>query len=43
MADISVEAIKALREETSAGIMDCKNALAESNGDLQKAAEILRE
>ena len=42
MADISVEAIKALREETSAGIMDCKNALAESNGDLQKAAEILR-
>ena len=43
MADISVEAITALREETSAGIMDCKNALAESNGDLQKAAEILRE
>ena len=43
MADISVEAIKALREETSAGIMDCKNALAESNGDLQKAAEILRQ
>ena len=43
MADISVEAIKALREETSAGIMDCKNALVESNGDLQKAAEILRE
>ena len=42
MADISVESIKALREETSAGIMDCKNALAESNGDLKKAAEILR-
>ncbi len=42
MADISVESIKALREETSAGIMDCKNALAESNGNLKKAAEILR-
>ena len=42
MADFSVESIKALREETSAGIMDCKNALTESNGDLKKAAEILR-
>ena len=42
MADISVEAIKTLREETSAGIMDCKNALAESDGDLKKAAAILR-
>jgi elongation factor Ts len=38
----NVQAIKALREETGAGIMDCKRALEESNGDLEKAREILR-
>ena len=43
MPEVSLEAIKTLREETSAGIMDCKNALTESNGDMRKAAEILRQ
>ncbi len=41
--DVSVEAIKELRERTSAGIMDCKRALQESKGDLDRAEEILRE
>ncbi len=41
--DVSVEAIKELRERTSAGIMDCKRALQESKGDPAKAEEILRE
>lgn len=37
-----MEHIKELRDRTGAGIVDCKNALAESNGDLEKAIEILR-
>lgn len=37
----SLDTIKALRERTSAGVMDCKRALEEANGDLDKAAEIL--
>ena len=37
----SVEDIKALRERTSAGVMDCKNALEEADGDMDKAVEIL--
>ena len=41
--DVSVEAIKELRERTSAGIMDCKRALQKSKGDLARAEEILRE
>ena len=41
--EVSVEAIKALREETGAGIMDCKRALEQSEGDLTKAHEILKE
>ncbi len=41
--DVSVEAIKELREQTGAGIMDCKRALQESSGDLARAEEILRE
>ena len=40
---ISVESIKALREQTGAGIMDCKRALEQSNGDLRKAEELLRQ
>lgn len=43
MADVSLESIKALREQTSAGVMDCKNALAEAAGDMVKAAELLRQ
>ena len=39
--EINVESIKALREKTSAGIMDCKRALEEAEGDLSKAQEIL--
>ena len=40
---ISLELIKDLRERTSAGINDCKKALAETNGDIDKAADFLRE
>src|ERR671930_857670 len=39
---ISAQDVKALRERTGAGIMDCKAALAESGGDVEKAIEILR-
>ncbi len=35
--------VKALRESTGAGMMDCKNALTASNGDMEKAMEFLRE
>jgi elongation factor Ts len=38
-----MEAIKALREQTSAGIMECKRALQETNGDFEAAAEKLTE
>lgn len=40
---ISSEQVKELRERTGAGIMDCKKALAEANGDMEKAVVILRE
>jgi elongation factor Ts len=43
MADISAENVKELRERTGAGFMDCKNALVEAEGDLDKATAILRE
>ncbi len=43
MADISAELVKELRERTGAGFMDCKRALTESDGDLDKAVVILRE
>jgi elongation factor Ts len=39
---ISASDVKALREKTGAGMMDCKNALVESEGDIDKATEILR-
>lgn len=39
---ISNEQIMKLRAQTGAGIMDCKNALKEANGDMEKAVEILR-
>jgi len=41
-AQISAGDVKALRERTGAGMMDCKKALQESGGDLDKAIEILR-
>lgn len=40
--NISVEAIKKLREMTSASVMDCKKAVQEAKGDLKKARELLR-
>jgi elongation factor Ts len=40
---ISAQAVKELRERTGAGMMDCKNALIEANGDMERAIEILRE
>ena len=43
MADISAEQVKELRERTGAGFMDCKRALTEADGDLDKATAILRE
>lgn len=42
MADISAEMVKELREKTGSGIMDCKKALKESEGDLEKALDFLR-
>lgn len=41
MANVTAAMVKELRERTQAGMMDCKNALAESDGDMDKAAEIL--
>jgi len=41
--EIKVELVKELREKSSAGMMDCKKALVESNGDIKKAEEILKE
>ena len=41
--NISVSMIKELRERTSAGLNDCKKALTETNGDMEKAADYLRE
>lgn len=43
MARISMELIKQLREMSGAGMMDCKHALEEADGDLEKAFTILRE
>jgi elongation factor Ts len=40
--EISAQDVKALRERTGAGMMDCKRALTEAQGDIDKAIEILR-
>lgn len=42
-AQITADAVKALRDETGAGIMDCKRALTETGGDAEKAKAILRD
>jgi elongation factor Ts len=42
MADITASMVKELREKTGAGMMDCKNALSETDGDIEKAVELLR-
>jgi len=39
---ITAETVKELRQKTGAGMMDCKNALTEAGGDMEKAMEILR-
>jgi elongation factor Ts len=41
-AQVSAQEVKALRERTGAGMMDCKKALTEAGGDVEKAIEILR-
>ncbi len=43
MAEISATAVKALRDQTGAGMMDCKRALSDASGDVAKAGELLRE
>jgi len=42
MAEISLELVKKLRDKTGIGMMDCKKALEEANGDIEKAVELLR-
>lgn len=42
MAEISSEVVKKLRDKTGAGMMDCKRALTETNGDMEAAIEYLR-
>ena len=43
MANISAAMVRDLREKTGAGMMDCKKALSETGGDMQKAIDYLRE
>ena len=42
MTEVSAQDVKALRERTGAGMMDCKKALQEADGDVERAIEILR-
>ncbi len=39
---VTADMVKRLREQTGAGMMDCKKALTESNGDFEKAVDVLR-
>jgi elongation factor Ts len=43
MPDVTAEMVKRLRDATGAGMMDCKRALVEADGDLDRATELLRE
>ena len=43
MAEITAKLVQELREKTSAGMMDCKKALVENNGDIEAAADWLRQ
>jgi elongation factor Ts len=43
MAEISAKLVKELRDQTGAGMMECKKALVETNGDLEAAKRLLRE
>ena len=42
MAEITAEMVNLLREATNAGVLDCKKALSDSNGDFEAAVEFLR-
>ncbi|MCL1890945.1 MAG: translation elongation factor Ts [Coriobacteriia bacterium] len=42
MAEITAQSVKELREMTGAGMMECKKALTEANGDLEAAVDVLR-
>ena len=42
MAAITAAMVKELRDKTDAGMMDCKKALTETNGDMEAAVEYLR-
>ena len=42
MANVTLEAVKALRERLGTGMVDTKNALVEADGDMEKAVELLR-
>ena len=42
MAEITASLVKALREKTDAPMMECKKALTEADGDLERAEELLR-
>ena len=42
MAEFTAKDVKALRDQTGAGMMDCKRALEETDGDIEKAIEVLR-
>jgi elongation factor Ts len=42
MAEITRDTVKSLREKTGAGMVDCKNALVEADGNIEQAVEILR-
>ena len=43
MTNVSTDMIKDLREKTGAGMMECKKALTDSNGDFEKAVDLLRQ
>ncbi|WP_022852449.1 translation elongation factor Ts [Thermodesulfatator atlanticus] len=43
MAEVTMDMIKKLREKTAAGFMDCKKALEEAGGDMEKAVDLLRQ
>lgn len=42
MAEVTAAMVKELREQTGAGMMDCKKALNETNGNMEEAVEVLR-
>ena len=43
MAEFTAKDVMTLREQTGAGMMDCKKALVDAEGDMNKAADLLRE